>query len=324
MVQVTKQLMREYASELKNWGKWGPDDEIGTLNYVTPECVAEAASLVKKGKVFSMAIPLDLNGPQTGWGGRVNPIRIMLATGTDAAAGKQGDKNAYADDLVIMATQCATHWDALGHVFYRYEDENGQMQTVMWNGYPATMVDSKGCGKCGIHNTKDKLAGRGVLLDMARYKGMDELPGGFGITPEDLDGCAKAENLEIKRGDFLLIRTGQLGKLIKAGSYGDLAKPGDAPGLEFDTLKWLHDSEIAAVAMDTWGVEVRPNRTDDFFQPWHAIIIPILGMIHGEMFKLDELAADCAEDGQYAFFLVAASLPFTGGAGTPVNPMAFK
>ncbi len=319
---VTRERMHEYAMRLKNWGKWGPDDDVGALNYITPESIVEAAGLVKKGKVFSLAIPFGPEGPQTGWNGRYNPQRIMLASGADFVATEDEVNIAYSDDYVCMATQCATHWDAMGHVFYRYW-EDGKWKTVGWNGQPASLSTGKGLAKGGIHKMKTKMVGRAVLLDVARFKGIDPLPDGFGITTADLEACAKAENVEVKSGDFLLIRTGQLGQRIRDG-WGEFAA-GPAPGLEFETLQWIHDKEIAAIGCDTWGIEVRPNRTsENIFQPWHQITIPILGVTHGEMFWSDELAADCAEDGQYAFLLVAPVIPFTNGAGSPVNPIAIK
>jgi kynurenine formamidase len=322
--KVTREVLAQYASELSNWGKWGPEDEIGTLNYVTPDAVVGAGRLIQSGKVFPMGMNLDSNGPQSGWGGRNNPIRTMLATGTDAALGRQGDGSVvYADDMVTMPLQCATHWDAVGHVFYQYRDENDQLQTVMWNGYPASFVSSAGCEKCGIEKTRGKMVGRGVLLDMARFKGTECMADGEGITCSDLEECAKAEKVEIKLGDFVLVRTGQLGKCLKSGQWGTFAA-GDAPGLEFESLKWLHDTEVAAIAMDTWGVEVRPNRSEELFQPWHQICIPILGMTMGEMFQLDDLAEDCSQDGRFDFFFAAPSLPFTWGAGSPINPIAIK
>ncbi|MCR4442292.1 MAG: cyclase family protein [Peptococcaceae bacterium] len=324
MTKIDKAKMEHYAQKVKNWNKWGPEDELGTLNYVAPEDIVSAASLVKKGKVFSLAIPLDANGPQWGERGRNNPVRSMIFTGTDAILGVQDYlKLRYADDMVTMPLQCATHWDALGHIFYEYTDENNNRQVVMWNGYSARHVNSSGCEKCGIEKTKEKMVGRGVLLDMVRYLKCDSMEPGQGITNEDLDKCAQAFNVEIKRGDFVLVRTGQLGKHLKSGVWGKFAG-GDAPGLEFETLTWLHEKEVAAIATDTWGVEVRPNRSDDYLQPWHWLAIPMLGITMGEMFYLDDLAADCAADGRYEFLLVAPPLPFTNGAGSPVNPLAIK
>ncbi len=323
MSQVDKKKMELYAEKVKNWNKWGENDEIGTLNYIEPQDIAYAASLVKTGKVFSMAIPLDVNGPQWGERGRTNPHRTMVYTGTDAILGRQDFiKMRYADDVVTMPLQCATHWDSIGHVFYE-SWEDGKRNVVMWNGYSAANVDSYGCHKCGIQNTKDKLIGRGIILDMARYHGVDSMEPGQGITSEDLDACAEKFGIEVKKGDFVLVRTGFLGKHMKAGVWGKYAG-GDAPGLEFETLEWLHSKEVAAVSTDTWGVEVRPNRSDDFLQPWHWLAIPMLGITMGENFFLDDIAEECAKDGSYEFLFVAPSLPFTNGAGSPTNPIAIK
>src|SRR5881275_3667273 len=112
-IKVGKAAIAEATEKLKNWGRWGKDDQIGTLNHVTPQDIVKAASLIRTGKVFALGIPLDANGPQTGlFGGRFNPIHTMLATGTDAVAERQG-KLRYADDAINMPVQAATHWDAL-------------------------------------------------------------------------------------------------------------------------------------------------------------------------------------------------------------------
>ncbi|MBR0597456.1 cyclase family protein [Sinanaerobacter chloroacetimidivorans] len=323
MSKVDKQKMELYAEKVKNWNKWGENDELGTLNYIDAQDIVYAAQLVKTGKVFPMAIPLDVNGPQWGERGRTNPHRTMVYTGTDALLGRQDFINMrYADDVVTMPLQCATHWDALGHVFYEYY-EGDERKVIMWNGYSAANVDSYGCHKCGIQNTRDKLIGRGILLDMARFHGVESMDPGQGITSEDLTACAEKFGIQVKQGDFVLVRTGFLGKHMKEGVWGKYAG-GDAPGLEFETLEWLHKNEVAAVATDTWGVEVRPNRSDEFLQPWHWLAIPMLGITMGENFFLDGIAEECAKDGSYEFLFVAPSLPFTNGAGSPTNPLAVK
>ena len=129
-IKVGKAAIAEASEKLSNWGRWGKEDQIGTLNFVTPEHVVGATKLVKKGKVFGMGIPLDANGPQSGlFGGRWNPIHTMLATGTDAIAGRQDEINKmrYADDAINMPVQAATHWDSLGHVFYRGVSAQGRI-----------------------------------------------------------------------------------------------------------------------------------------------------------------------------------------------------
>jgi kynurenine formamidase len=308
------------ADRLKNWNRWGESDHVGTLNYTTADDIISAAGLVRKGRVISLAINLDNNGPQGGKTkfppvGRFNPVHTMLRTGTDAYSGvldKRGIRSA--DDLVLLPLQAATHWDGLGHIFYGNN---------MWNGYDCREVSSFGAAKCGIEHTKEKMVGRGVLLDIARHLGVDWLDDGFAITSEMLDECAKAQGVEVRKGDYLLIRTGHMEAKWEAGSW-DGYPGGDAPGLAFDTLDWLQEKQVAAVATDTWGVEVRPNETTDANQPWHWICIPIMGLTMGEIFKLDELAKDCAQDKTYDFLFVAPTLPITGAVGSPINPLAIR
>lgn len=312
---VTLKDIEAMAERVKNWGRWGPDDEIGTLNLVTPQDVAHAATLARRGKVFSLALEFGSTGPQEGWGGRFNPIHTMLATGTDAVAGRQdGIRIRYADDMITMPLQCNTQWDALGHVFYGDK---------MWNGYDAILVDSNGANKNGIEKTRDRMVGRGVLLDVARYLGGDYLEDGYGISSADLDGCAKAQNVEIRRGDFVIVRTGQMEQRLALGKWSGYAG-GDAPGLRFETNEWIHDKQIAAICADTWGCEVRPNESTEAQQPWHWIVIPMIGITMGEIFYLKDLADDCAADSIYEFFFCAPPLPISKGCGSPINPMAIK
>ena len=156
-----------------------------------------------------------------------------------------------------------------------------------------------------------------------------ELPDGFAITPEHLDATitAQGESARVGRGDLLVVRTGRLTRarrnIAEGRGWGDYAG-GDSPGLSFATADWLHGTEIAGVATDTWGFEVRPNEFDVAFQPLHQVAIPNIGLFIGEMWDLDALAADCAADGRYDFWLTAAPLPVTGAVGAPVNPIAVK
>ena len=184
-----------------------------------------------------------------------------------------------------MPLQCGTQWDGLGHVFFGDK---------MWNGYDARLVDSLGAAKNGIEKTRNSMVGRGVLLDIARYRGADYLEPGYGISNADLAGCAKAQGVEVRRGDFLICRTGFM------------------------------EQCLAAIATDTWGCEVIPNETTMTFQPWHQMVIPMMGINMGEIFYLEELAKDCAADGVYEFLFVAPTLPITGAVGSPVNPQAIK
>jgi kynurenine formamidase len=311
--------IREAAKRCSNWGRWGADDVRGTMNFLTEAKRAAAAALIRRGRSFSLSQRFEMDGPQRGWRRRTNPVHTMLDTGTDAAAGIQGFPHGLggADDVIAMPLQCSTQWDGLGHIF-----DHG----IAWNGRPAgEVVTSLGDAVTGIETVADVIAGRAVLLDVGRAIGTDgELPDGFAITEEHLRETIARQggSAAVGRGDIVLVRTGRLARARREG-WGDYAG-GPSPGLSFTTADWLHGTEIAAVATDTWGFEVRPNEFDDAFQPLHQVAIPHIGLFLGEMWDLDELAADCAADGVYDCWLTAAPLPVTGAVGAPVNPVAVK
>lgn len=316
-MKVNREAIYAAAKELSNWSRWGDDDQIGTLNNITPEDVTNAGKLIKKGKTFSLA--LSLKEPiQSGlFGGRWNPIHTMLATGTDAAAGNQDEPEPflrYADDALNMPCQASTQWDALCHIF---------LDDKMYNGYDAKLVDARGAQKLGIEHVRDKMVGRGVLLDVARHKGVDSLDDGYGITNDDLDACAKAQGVEVRKGDFVIVRTGHQERCLSKEDWTGYAG-GDAPGVSFETCYWIRKNDIAAICMDTWGCEVRPNETDEANQPWHWVVIPAIGISMGEIFYLKDLAEDCAADKVYEFFFTAPPLHLPGAAGSPINPLAVK
>jgi len=312
------------AKRCSNWGRWGADDVLGTMNFLDEAKRVEGAALVRRGASFSLSQSFDTDGPQKGWRRRTNPVHTMTDTGTDAERGVQGFPHGIggADDVIAMPLQCSTQWDGLGHIF-----DHG----FAWNGRRAgDVVTSLGDSVTGIETVASLIAGRGVLLDVGRAIGTDgELPDGFAITHQHLEATIAAQggSARVGRGDIVVVRTGRLTRarrdIAEGRGWGDYAG-GAAPGLSFTTADWLHGTEIAGVATDTWGFEVRPNEFDVAFQPLHQVAIPNIGLFIGEMWDLDALAADCAEDSRYDFWLTAAPLPVTGAVGSPVNPIAVK
>lgn len=307
------QEFHDLAKRVNNWGRWGDDDEIGTLNLITPDAVKRASACVRMGKAFSLAMPLSLDGPQMGaMPGRVNPLRTMVSINTPYS----GDPSefCFSDDVVFMALQAATHWDALAHVSY-----DGRL----YNGFPAASITSYGAARCGIDKV-DKLTGHGVLLDVARAKGVERLEGGRPITPEDLDAAEEMARVNISSGDVVLIRTGEL-KSFKDGDKATYSGYGvDHAGPGMAAVEWFHDHDVAAVATDTYAFEVWPPEREDCVLPVHLLDLVEMGMTQGQNFDLEELAADCADDGIYEFFLEASPEPFVMGLGSPVNPVAIK
>lgn len=300
----------DLARRVNNWGRWGDDDELGTLNLVTDEVVRRAVSTVADGRRISLAMPLFEHGPQAGLvPGRVNPQRSMLAV--NQLQGDDPDGPRQSDDTVYLPLQAATHWDALAHMSSRGR---------LYNGFPAETVTGRGATRCGIDRVRN-LVSRGVLLDVARARGVDRLPPGHPITTDDLDAAADLAGVTVEPGDVVLVRTGQV-QLFHARDNVAYAFP--SPGLTMATAAWLRDRDVAAVATDNLTFEVFPGERDDLYLPVHVLHLVEMGLTQGQNFDLEELARDCAADGRYAFLLDASPLPFVRGLGSPVNPVAVK
>ena len=300
------------AARVSNWGRWGDDDELGTINLIDDAAVRRGAASVRRGARFSLAVRLDQRSPQIGGvPGRVNPLRTMIAINSQFAGTPDGFCTS--DDVVTMGLQAATHWDGLAHVSY-----SGQI----YNGFPATSITAEaGASKCGIQRVSS-LTTRGVLLDVARTRGVDRLDPGYGVTPDDLDAAAASSGVAIEPGDAVLVRTGFI-QLFKARDRHAYAG-GDQPGLTMRTAEWFHERDVAAVATDTFTFEVWPCEDEQLLLPLHLLHLRDMGLLQGQNFDLEALAADCADDGVYEFLLQASPLPFTGACGSPVNPVAVK
>ena len=223
-------------------------------------------------------MPLGQTGPQRGlFGKRWNPIHTMLATGTDAVAGRQ-EGLLYADDALNMPIQSATHWDSLGHIFYHDKMYNGHQRD-------GRRLQRSRQARHRARRGQD-LSDAACCSTSPASRASTTLEDGYGISNDDLDACAKAQGVEIRKGDFVLVRTGQMEACQKRGEWGGYAG-GDAPGLKFESCYWLQDKQVAGVCSDTWGVEVRPNETKDVNQPWHWVVIPAMGLYMGEMFDAE-------------------------------------
>ena len=303
----------ELAGQVRNWGRWGDDDERGTLNLIDEAAVRRGAAAVRRGRSFSLAIPLSQDGPQVGAiPGRVNPLRSMTMLDTALSGDEAGVR--CNDDVVVMGLQSATHWDSLAHVSYG---------GVIWNGFPAWSVNAQaGATRCGIDKV-GAVVSRGVLLDVARTKGIDRLAGATPITADDLDAAAAAAAVEVVPGDIVLVRTGQM-QLLRQPSPDRVGYLFPAPGLSTSSVPWFRHHDVAAVAIDTMTFEVYPWEDDKVAMPVHLLHLVDMGMIQGQNWNLEELAADCAEDGVYEFLLEASPEPFVGGLGGPVHPVAVK
>jgi kynurenine formamidase len=311
--EVGMESFREVGKRLSNWGRWGPDDRLGALNHITPERRAAGAGLARTGKLFDLGLPVGAKGIQPSGGSRVNPVHLMNITSLDLRG--RPDNACVADDFIFMPLQSVTQWDGLAHFGY---------DGMLYNGVPAdTVTTMHGSTVLSIDQiAASGPAGRGVLLDIARLRGVDRFPRGFGITPADLDEAEATQGVKVGAGDILLVRTGWLRHFTVDDSVA--AFWDGAAGLDLACADWLHARDVAAVCSDNWGIERRDPTEATSGLPLHCVLIRDMGMSLGEIFVLDELAADCAEDGVWEFFLAAPPLKVVGGVGTPITPLAIK
>jgi kynurenine formamidase len=302
----------ELATKVSNWGRWGAQDQRGPLNLVTPEVVRKGAAAVQTGEAFSLAMTLSLDGPQNGVGvpGRINPVRTMLAVNAPMGEGPHSVR--YSDDIVVTPTQGATHWDALSHVSHR---------GLMYNGIAAGTIDAFGAWKLGIEEA-GLVVSRGILLDVAAHQGVGRLPLGFAITSEVLRQVEEAQGVPVEEGDILLIRTGQAGFFLNGDVPGYRRHP--VPALDWDAPLFFHDRGVAAVALDNMSFEMLQTSVPDVGLPVHVLDLVMMGLLQGQNFVLEDLAAACAADRRYTFLLQATPERFLRSTGGLVNPVAIR
>jgi kynurenine formamidase len=312
-------FFHEVAAEVRNWGRWGDDDRIGTLNLITPEAIATAAATVEHGRAVSLAIDLKNDGVQIGQiPTRINPVHVMGTIDHPDLGDPAGDAMVphFSDDMVTMGLQAATHWDGLSHVSYGHK---------LYNGIPATSITARdGSTELGIEHVK-ALVGRGVLLDIPGSKGLDRLPDDHEVTGADLDAAAEWAGVEIRSGDIVLIRTGRLQYYLEGSAQkytmGE-AGTADSPGPGIDAVRWFHRHDIAAAATDTYMFEVFPPPDWDNALAVHCLAVVDMGFTQGQNWHLEELAEVCGEYGRHTFLLHASPEPFVGATGAPVVPVA--
>ncbi|WHU46156.1 cyclase family protein [Gordonia sp. L191] len=302
-----------------NWGKWGPDDEVGSLNYLTAEQVIAGASLIKKGALFTLQRLIGDPKGDPVWPGRSPATREMILDESHWDDGGDGPAFPgglhYADDKINAFLQGSTQYDALGHVWY-----GGKI----WNGFDARTTIG-GLDKASVEPIAERgVAGRAVLLDMARHRGVDHLGPRETYDHTDLEKCAQAQGIEIKPRDILIIRTNHLELFFQQGDkfYDDFCEPGLVYSPEL--VEWFHAKEIPNLVTDTIANEITTDPNNGVALVLHNALMRNLGIAFTEICDLEKLAADCADDGVYEFFYVAAPLKIHNATGSPVNPVVIK
>lgn len=306
----------ELADRVRNWGRWGPEDQKGTLNHIDDQALLRASGSVQSGKLFHLGLDFGADGPQSG-SPRANPQKYV--TDLFSVINPDVPDVVYSDDVIHMYLQAGTQWDALGHVHY-----GGQL----YNGFDShEFLTVDGAGRCGIeHLSKPGIMSRGILLDVARHRGVDRIAVEDPITPDDLSAVCEAQGVSFEPGDILLIRTGHMRHFTVDENRETFGGVFNQPGVNAACAEWVADRNIAAVCADNCTVEVVNEEIigSAIPMPFHNLCIRDMGCPLGEMFNLEALSEDCAADRRYEFLLAAPPLPVTQGFGSPVNPLALK
>ena len=302
--KITFEEFDSLFEKLKNWGRWGNDDELGALNFLGDADVVEAVKLVKTGRRVTLGRPLDtLAGPDNG-----HPALHYMTHMGD----KRSDEPTYYTDFigVDFHGKSASHMDALAHIAYK---------GLLYNGKPAgEVVVSTGSSFAPISRLAKGVVARGVLLDAALARGVDWVEPPAALGPSDLEDIAASLGVEGRRGDVALLRSGQMARRRALGPW-DPDQSG--VGLAVTALEWLAHRQVALLGGDG-DSDARPSPVEGVGAPVHVLAINALGMCLLDNLDLEALSAACAEVGSFEFLLVVAPLIVPGGTGSPVNPIA--
>jgi kynurenine formamidase len=299
----------EIFESVKNWGRWGPDDELGTLNLITPERVRAAAGLVHSGRRVSMAIPINtIAGPDN-----PNPATRFVTQAHDVPV--DGSKVRFGLDWLGMAAHgdCHTHVDALCHISYDGQTYNGRVANEIMLSTGAIAQD--------MAVVSEGVVGRGVMLDIAGMRGIDWLEPGEAITAADLDACLEHQGVDIGEGDILVLRTGHHARRLALGPWDNGPDGEGKAGVHVDAIPWMHERGIAAFLPDGDG-ETVPSVVEGITYPIHPLQVVAMGMLVSDSLQFEELIAACREEQRYEFMVVGLPLRLPGGTGCPWNPIA--
>jgi kynurenine formamidase len=300
--KVDKAIIEQWMKELSNWGRWGRDDQLGTVNLITPAKRKQAAGLVREGHSVSLARDTDKEKAVD------NPspfAHSMGATGANPAGG-QFSVDTYS---VLYHGYAHTHMDSLCHMFY---------EGKMYNGYSQEEVGSDGARKLAVTAFKNGIFSRGVLIDIPRLRGLKYLEPSTAIYPADLDGWERKVGVKVGTGDVVFIRTGRWSRRAEKGPWNVSA---NGAGLYASCAKWLRGRDVAMVGSDA-GTDLMPSGVEGVRQPLHQLLLITMGTPIFDNCDLEALGQACEARKRWEFMLTAAPIPVTGGTGSPLNPIA--
>ena len=297
---ISESQFEEWMETLSNWGRWGPDDEVGTLNLITQEKRKEAAALVQSGVTVSLARNTDnvesVDNPC--------PVEWEMVNATPNGASDR------------IAFRCihglgTTHIDGFGHRFF-----DGKM----WNGVEMseTVTMEEGAKVNAVLTMKDGIVTRGVLYDIPRLKGVDFLHPGYRVTVEDLEAWEKITGAAVGSGDAMLFRWGRWARREADGPFDTWE---EAAGLDNSVIPWLRERDISILGWETPGYTPRLDG-DLPTLALHDFALTMLGIHLVDRSDLKALAEMAAAEGRWEFMLTIAPLPIPNGTGSPVNPIA--
>jgi kynurenine formamidase len=309
--RVSLEEFERIFESVKNWGRWGPDDQLGTLNLLTPERVRTATGLVRSGRRVSLQIPINtVAGPDN-----PNPAIHHVVQGHDIDIGSGGLRFGLDYLGIAFHGDCHSHVDALNHISYG---------GLTYNGKTATdVLTTKGGTSLGIDEVAGSggVVGRGVLLDVPRFRGVKWLEPGEAVTRAELEACEEAEGVHLGEGDIFVYRTGHHRRRLELGPWDNGPTGEGKAGLHVDTIPWMHERGIAAFLPDGDG-EAIPSCVDGMAYPIHPLQIVAMGMLTADSLQFEELAIACEDEGRFEFMVVGLPLRLPGGTGSPWNPIA--
>jgi len=297
---VTGATVEQWMTDLSNWGRWGDDDQAGTLNLITPEKRTAAAALVTAGIPVSLSHTY-LTEPDVE---ATFPVGYEML-GPDRPGPFRSDRYTFA-----YHGYAHSHMDSLCHMMH-----DGRM----YNGFVRDEeVTADGCAKLAVINFKQGIVGRGVLMDIPRLRGVDYLEPGTAIHVEDLEAWEREAGVRVESGDVLFVRTG---RWARRAEHGPWEMNRDAAGLHASVAPWLRERGVAMLGADGTN-DVLPSGVEGVTQPIHQLTIIAMGMPLFDNLDLEAVAAEAARRNRWEFLLVAAPLAVDGGTGSPLNPLA--
>ena len=302
----------EYLKQCNNWGRWGADDQLGTINYLTPEMRKQAAALVREGESVTCSRPIPTRGMEPDFS--TPPMHYMAASG-ERWVGRKTEEHQLqgATDFfgLVFHGFAVTHVDSLAHIF-----RDGEL----YNGFPGDKVSTaEGATVHSVELLHNGVVGRGILLDIPKIRGVKWLERGQGVFPEDLEAAEKACGVKVRTGDILLTRFGVMRQRNEEGPSAEVFEK--RAGFHAACAPWFHERQISALGSDG-AQDLFPSGYPKLRAPLHQVGIVAMGLWLIDNCNLEELAAACERYQRWEFMLTLSPLRIVNGTGSPVNPLA--